>query len=143
MLEGRSLTLEGAVLSAGDLQVVREVQEGLAVTATPDVTVALDTTVDEPLKLEMLARETVSLIQNLRKEAGLAVTDRIVVGFRGVTPLLRQAVEIHLSYISSEVLAVSLFFDETETESKCDRNLDVEGEQALIFVAISSGKDPA
>jgi isoleucyl-tRNA synthetase len=143
VLEGSSLTLEGIELYAGDLQVVREVQEGLAVTATPDLTVALDTTVDEPLKLEMLARETVSLIQNLRKESGLSVTDLIVVGFQGVTTLLRQAVETHLSYISSEVLAVSLIFDETGTERKSSRNLDIEGEQARIFVEISPGKDPA
>ncbi len=133
ILEGQPLALEQATLSAEDLQVVREVQEGLAVTATPDLTVALDIAVYEALHLEMLARETISRIQNLRKEAGLAVTDTVSVRLSGVTPLLRKALETHISYISPEVLASAFGFEERgEDGIFCD--MDVDGERARIFV---------
>jgi isoleucyl-tRNA synthetase len=142
MLEGKPLVLGEHSLSAEDLQVIREVQEGLAVTATAELTVALDTTVDEALRLEMLARETVSRIQNLRKEADLAVTDRIDVRLNDVTPLLRKALEAHLSYISAEVLAVSLGFD-TAGEAPVSGEVEVDGERGRIFIAINPGKDLA
>ncbi len=133
ILEGRPLDLGEVTLTAEDLQVVREVSPDLAVTATPELTVALDTVVDEALRLEMLARETISRIQNLRKEAGLAVTDTVSVLLKGSTPLLRQALEAHLTYISAEVLASSVRFDESgEGAVFCD--MDVEGEQARIYV---------
>ena len=141
ILEGQPLALEETTLLAEDLQVVREVQEDLAVTATPGLTVALDTALDESLRLEMLAREIVSRIQNLRKEAGLVVTDKVRVGIRDATPLLQKAVEAHLSYISAEVLAISIDSinrdnpgDKTGTLEKFFCEMDVEGEKALIFV---------
>ena len=133
ILDGNPLVLEEATLSAEDLQIVREVTEGLVVSATSDLTVALDTVVDEALRLEMLARETISRIQNLRKEAGLAVTDVVAVRLKGATSLLRQALEAHLSYISTEVLASSVGFDESgEGGIFCD--MDVDGEQVRIYV---------
>jgi isoleucyl-tRNA synthetase len=108
----------------------------LAVTATHDLTVALDVAIDESLRLEMLAREVVSRIQGLRKESGLSVTDRIIVQLEGVSPSLRRAVESHLGYISAEVLAASVGFDGAAEGASSD--MDVEGasgsERARIFV---------
>src|SRR6185295_16973799 len=48
VLDGNPLVLEEATLSAEDLQIVREVTEGLVVSATSELTVALDTMLDEP-----------------------------------------------------------------------------------------------
>ena len=134
VLNGQSLDLGEVTLTAQDLQVLREVRESLAVTATPDLTVALDVSIDEALKLEMLAREVISRIQNLRKEADFTVTDRISVEFAGITPLLRQAVEMHLSYITSEVLAVSVGFDGAAKAEKISCEMDVDDERTRIFV---------
>jgi isoleucyl-tRNA synthetase len=70
-------------------------------------TVALDPVIDEELRLEGLARELVNRIQRLRRDSGLAVSDRIRLGVFGGPDLL-QAVAAHGSYISGETLAVEL-----------------------------------
>jgi isoleucyl-tRNA synthetase len=132
ILEGNPLALEEATLTADDLQVVREVSPDLAVTATTGLTVALDIAIDEALRSEMLAREAVSRIQNLRKDSGFTVTDRIAVTLEDVSPQLRQALESHLGYISAEVLADSVGFDEPGTGAVSE--MEVEGEKARIFV---------
>jgi isoleucyl-tRNA synthetase len=132
ILGGAPLQLAEAELRAEDLQVIREVSPELAVAAVAELTVALDTAVDEPLRLEMLAREAVSRIQNLRKESGLAVTDRVSVVFEKVSPLLLQAVETHRDYISAEVLADAVSWDGPGQGASTD--MEVEGETARIFV---------
>jgi isoleucyl-tRNA synthetase len=123
----------GESLAGEDLQILREVSPDLAVTAVTELTVALDTTVDEELRLEMLAREAVSRIQGLRKESDLAVTDRVHVVLEGVSEGLRRAVETHLGYISAEVLAASVKLD--GPGKGASEALDVDGESARIFVA--------
>jgi isoleucyl-tRNA synthetase len=133
VLDGTPLALDEITLTAEDLLILREVSPELAVTATPDLTVALDTAVDEALRLEMLARETISRIQNLRKESGLAVTDRVAVVLEDVSAQLRHAVETHRGYISAEVLADSIRFD--GPGSGASESLDVDGETARIFVS--------
>ncbi|MCD6025204.1 MAG: ileS [Fibrobacteria bacterium] len=132
ILGGKEWMLGETTITAPDLILVREVSPDLAVTATADLTVALDVAIDEPLRLEMLARELVSRIQNLRKESGLAVTDRVLVRLDGVSGQLRQAVESHLGYISAEVLAAAVLFDGAAEGASSD--MDVEGEKARIFV---------
>ncbi len=136
ILAGQPLVLPEAELTAEDLQVIREVSPDLAVTATPTLTVALDVTVDEALRYEMLAREVISRIQGLRKGADLAVTDRISVALDGVSTQLRDAVETHRGYISAEVLAASLTLDGAASgfENAASDDLDVDGETARILV---------
>jgi isoleucyl-tRNA synthetase len=133
VLEGTPLHFDEADLTADDLLIVRETAPELAVVASPDLTVALDTAVDEALRLEMLAREVVSRIQNLRKDSGLAVTDRVTVALDGVSAGIRQAVETHRDYISAEVLADSVLLE--GPGSGASEILDVDGETARIFVA--------
>jgi isoleucyl-tRNA synthetase len=108
LVGGGSLELDGISLTAADILVQRDVMAGLVVDASSDVTVALDTHVDEGLMLEMLAREIVNRIQNSRKEQDLSVTDRIHVTLGTASELLRQAAEAHRAYIVSEVLAAEL-----------------------------------
>ncbi len=130
-LKAGKLPVLGNELAAEDLQIIRSVRAGLTVAASPDLTVALDTTVDEPLRLEMLARETVNRIQTLRKESGLTVTDVIRVGVQNPTPLLRKALMTHSSYISAEVLAVVFRLDATE-DPNVFCAMEADGETALI-----------
>jgi isoleucyl-tRNA synthetase len=75
----------------------------------------------------------VSRIQNLRKDSGLAVTDRVTVALDGVSAGIRQAVETHRDYISAEVLADSVLLE--GPGSGASEILDVDGETARIFVA--------
>jgi isoleucyl-tRNA synthetase len=70
-------------------------------------TIALDPAMDEPLRLEGVARELVNRIQRLRKESGFAVTDRIHLAVFGDGVVLRAAGE-HEDYIAAETLATSV-----------------------------------
>ena len=133
LLSGQSLSLEEGEITSEDILVVREVKAGLVVEASADLTVALDTGIDQSLRLEMLARESVSKIQNLRKEAGFEVTDYVEVSVKTISKEFREAVETHLSYITAEVLASSLGFTEDMPEEE-GNSLDIDGEIAIFSV---------
>ncbi len=79
-----------------------------------NLTIALDVTVTESLKQEGLARELVNRIQNIRKESGFEVTDRICLEIEKID-FLNQVIENNFSYICSETLAESLDLVDTIT----------------------------
>jgi isoleucyl-tRNA synthetase len=133
LLSGQSISLAEGEIVAEDILVIREVKPGLVVEASADLTVALDTRIDQELRLEMLARECVSKIQNLRKDSGLEVTDPVDVLVKTNSGLFREAVETHLSYISAEVLAGFLGFSESVAEND-GNSLDINGETAVFSV---------
>jgi isoleucyl-tRNA synthetase len=134
VLSGTPLKIDEGELLAEDILVLRETREGLVVEASPELTVALDTAIDHALRLEMLARESVSKIQNLRKDLGLEVTDSVMVTVGTGSRLFREALETHFTYITAEVLADSLGFSETMPEEP-DNSLDVNGEIAVFSVS--------
>jgi isoleucyl-tRNA synthetase len=68
------------------------------------VTVALDTALDDALRAEGVAREFVNRVQNLRKEAGFAVSDRIALTFQA-PPATSEALLRHAATIQAETLA--------------------------------------
>lgn len=94
------------VLDEGDLNVTSEGVEGWLVASEGGVTVALDTALTPELVAEGLARETVNRIQNLRKEAGLDVSDRIDVRYVA-EGALATAIGLHSASIRNEVLALT------------------------------------
>ena len=99
---GHNLTLE-------DLLIDRGPKDARLIATELGVTVLLDTKVTEDLLLEGYAREVVSRIQNLRKESGLQVTDKIhiqVTCDEGV----KKAITAHKAYIMGETLGVSQDF---------------------------------
>ncbi|MEX1182334.1 MAG: isoleucine--tRNA ligase [Gemmatimonadota bacterium] len=89
------------------LDVIEAASGDLIVESDEGCTLALDPAIDEPLRLEGLARELVNRIQRLRKETGLAVSDRIRLGVFGVDDVL-GALEQHGAYVASETLAVDV-----------------------------------
>jgi isoleucyl-tRNA synthetase len=72
--------------------------------------VALDLTLDDELRREGLAREVVHAVQNARRDAGLDISDRIVLTLGGDDELLAAA-RAHEGYVSGEVLAVRVRYD--------------------------------
>jgi len=102
-----ALEVDGETVELGpdDLLVQSEGIEGWLVGSEGGVTVALDTEVTPELRAEGLAREAVSRIQNLRKEAGLDVTDRIAVRYDG-TDATTDALDEHAAYVRNETLAL-------------------------------------
>ena len=75
------------------------------------LTVALDVTIDETLKKEGIARELVNRIQNLRKESGFEVTDKIDIKILK-DGLVENAVSSNVDYIKTETLTAELNFEE-------------------------------
>jgi isoleucyl-tRNA synthetase len=98
---------EPVTVVAEDIAVQREERQGLTVANQGEITVALDTALTEALVGEGWAREIVSRLQALRKEAGLEVTDRIAVTYQ-VPPAAAAAVRDFGEYIRTETLAVRL-----------------------------------
>jgi isoleucyl-tRNA synthetase len=90
-----------------DVEIISSEITGWLVEAEEGVTVALDTELSEELIAEGLAREFVNRIQNMRKDAGFDVTDRIKIKFYGSNRIV-EAVNSFNKYISNETLAEEL-----------------------------------
>ena len=94
-------------LETEDVEIIPVDLPGWKVANQGGITVALDIHMDENLKNEGLAREVVNRIQNLRKENGLDVTDKILVKIQQNSGL-DNAIKNNLSYICSETLTSDL-----------------------------------
>jgi isoleucyl-tRNA synthetase len=93
---------------------------------------AIDPTVTDELRLEGLARELISRVQRLRKEAGFAVSDRIQLALTG-DPDVRAAVSMHRAWIASEVLATEVLDDPgIFPDSSTTHAADLDGVAATI-----------
>lgn len=103
---GLSIDGDEFQLTADDLQVVLAPLAGYQLEREGTHAVALDLTITDELRQEGLAREIVHAVQNARKDAGLAVEDRIELAIGGDDDLLAAARE-HESHLSNETLATS------------------------------------
>ena len=103
------LTINGQqiTLTAGDVEIISEDIPGWQVANDGKLTVALDVTVSDDLRYEGIAREFVNRIQNIRKESGYDVTDKITVYIED-HEYVREAVKRHASYIASQTLATEI-----------------------------------
>ena len=90
-----------------DVDLAQDVMEGWGVASEGGVTVALELEVTRELRLEWIARELVRALQDARKAAGLAISDRIVAGLT-VEGEVAEALDAHRALIAAEVLAVDL-----------------------------------
>ena len=89
----------------GDEIQVKLVGKGsYAVSGSTNLVTAIDTTIDDALRAEGIAREIINRVQNLRKKSGLAVSDRIVLDVKGPQQVL-AAVTAHEERIRTETLA--------------------------------------
>jgi isoleucyl-tRNA synthetase len=101
-VEGEEIILEGE-----DVEIIPVDIPGWKVANSGQITVALDVTLSESLKEEGLARELVNRIQNLRKDSGLDVTDKILVKIQQ-NDALDTAIQNNLKYICAETLTGDL-----------------------------------
>jgi isoleucyl-tRNA synthetase len=96
--------LKGLEVLAEDLDIISEDIPGWLVANEGNLTVALEVELTEELKNEGMARELINRIQNIRKESGLEITDRITV-MLAPQPDVEKAVESFGDYIKTQVLA--------------------------------------
>ena len=99
------------IFGAEDVEITSQDIEGWLVANSGNITVALDITITPELKEEGIARELVNRIQNIRKDSGLEVTDRIDVILEK-DGTVEDAVNRNIEYIKNETLTVNLDFAE-------------------------------
>ncbi|MCZ8134424.1 MAG: DUF5915 domain-containing protein, partial [Algoriphagus sp.] len=95
------LLLEEVLITSQDIP-------GWSVASDQGVTVALDVTLTDELKQEGVARDLVNRIQNLRKDMGLEVQDKIKVIIADTNELVNEAIKNFGEYIQSETQALNL-----------------------------------
>ena len=93
-----------ALVEVSEVAILTDDIPGWVVSSVGGVTVALDISLDDALKGEGLARELVNRVQNLRKDAGLEVTDRIALTV-DAAPEVEAVMNDNLNYIAHETLA--------------------------------------
>ncbi|NVO31546.1 isoleucine--tRNA ligase [Hymenobacter lapidiphilus] len=103
-IEGETYTL-----APDDVEIRTDDLPGWLVATDGPLTVALDVTLTDELRQEGVARELVNRLQNLRKDSGLEVQDKIRVTL-GQQPELEAAVQSFGDYIKAEIQALSLVF---------------------------------
>jgi isoleucyl-tRNA synthetase len=106
---GESIEVEGEALSAEDITLARQALPGNASETQGGVTVVLDTNVTPELAAEGLAREVVSRVQNLRRDANLSVSQRIQLFVDTTGPVAKMLDSAELkALIQRETLAIAL-----------------------------------
>ncbi len=111
LLDGKSVSVKAAGetfdLLPDEIEVRATAREGYAVANDGATLAALVTELNDDLILEGLAREVVRRVQDLRKTAGLEISDRIKVQY-SATPNLAKSIEAYRDYITAETLTVQL-----------------------------------
>jgi len=97
------------ILDLSEVEITSKDIEGWLVAHGNGLTVALDISLTEDLINEGIARELVNRIQNIRKDAGLEVTDKIEISFLADDDI-KERIEKHSSYICSETLGEEIHF---------------------------------
>ena len=111
-VNGTALTLD-----AEDVEITTDEIPGWLMNSENGITVALDITISPELRQEGLARELVNRIQNIRKDSGFDVTDRIYINLEE-NPEIIAAANANKEYICAETLAQDLRFSTTLLASK-------------------------
>jgi isoleucyl-tRNA synthetase len=121
-------------LTADELQVSMKPLEGYQVEREGSHAVALELEIDEELRIEGWAREIVRAIQRARQDAGLEVTDRIVLTVDGDEALIAAA-RAHQDYIAGETLALQVSYESLDGSIP---PVDIDGRELRVVVALAS-----
>ncbi|MGC9093316.1 MAG: isoleucine--tRNA ligase [Bacteroidota bacterium] len=124
---------ESVVLAKEDVEIVRDDIEGWLVASENGVTVALDTHLTDDLINEGRARDLVNRIQNMRKDAGFAVTDRIAIFYQTEESLAR-AIERFAEYLRNETLAQEIAPLQGDTSNLYIASVEIDGIPATIGI---------
>ncbi len=126
VISGNSITL-----TSQDVEITSQDIPGWLVANANGITVALDITISEELKQEGIARELVNRIQNIRKDSGFEVTDKIKVQIQR-NGELETAIKNNENYIMSETLTQELVF-----EDEVKNGIEIEFDDIKTMILIS------
>ncbi len=120
-----AIDLDGqqAIVELADVEIISEDIPGWLVANEGNLTVALDITVTDELRLEGIARELVNRIQNVRKSKDFDITDKITVT---IAPDERtdEAIKTYGDYIAHQVLATSITIAPVEGDNVVELDMD-------------------
>lgn len=131
------LTSGDVILNKSDYEIISEDMPGWLVATDGPLTLALDVTVTEELKQEGVARELINRIQNLRKDSGFDVTDRVEVEIFANNEAIATEISSSLTkfedYVASQTLAKSLksYFGEADATA-----VAVEWNDSEIYIKV-------
>ena len=120
-------------VSAADFEITSEDMPGWLVTSEGKLTVALDITLTPELEMEGVARELINRIQNIRKEAGLEVTDKIRVEIEAL-PAIEPSVAKYADYIGQQTLAVEVVCTANPQGFTAEKYNEVNDEPVIIAI---------
>ncbi len=121
-------------LTLEDVEIISEDIPGWLVANEGAITIALDINITEELRQEGVARELVNRIQNIRKESGFEVTDKIDVLIEK-HELITDAIELHGLYIGSQTLAKNVSLVDS-IENNGARRIDID-EDVYINILVT------
>ena len=122
-----TLTLEDVEISSEDIP-------GWLVASEGPLTVALDITLTDELRKEGLSRDVVNRVQNLRKDKGLEVQDKIAIEFFTTDVMLKEAVTVFNDYIKEETQALSVQFTESQSDPE---TFEIDGIELKVNIEVS------
>ena len=127
-----TLNIDGNTIevSTADVEIFSEDIPGWLVANDGNLTIALDITVTEELRQEGLARELVNRIQNMRKQSGLNITDKINITVCADAEYCR-AIEVFAEYIKQQVLGLSISTTDTLVGAQ---EWDVDGKKISVKI---------
>ena len=126
---------ETITLTIEDVEIVSEDIPGWLVASEKGLTVALDITLTDELKREGLSRDVVNRIQNLRKDRGLEVQDRINVGYATSDQMMKSAIDSYNEYIKTETQAHSIQFVESPSNAEL---FDIDGIEIKVQIEVAN-----
>ena len=138
LAEGASIVVAGHEIGPADVIVQRVPRAGMVVAAEGPVSVAINTTVTPELEIEGTARELINRMQQMRRDVGLDVSDRIRVAWSSDSQRIAAAFDTHADVIAAEVLAVEL----TRQVQVPGSPVEIDGE-AVTMTVIRSGEERA
>ena len=108
---------ENARVEAADVEIISEDIPGWLVANEGNLTVALEIELTDELRREGMSREIINRVQNLRKDNGFEITDRVRVFLGGANDFVRQSVEAYGKDIATSVLADQIIFEDNDGPS--------------------------
>jgi isoleucyl-tRNA synthetase len=130
-----TVSVGDVMLQPDEFELTARARAGHEVAEEGDLLVALDTDIDEELSAAGFAREVAHRLQALRREAGLEISDRVVVGI-GLSEVASARLDPHLRWLQDEVLATEMFLgiDLDLPDAAARGTLDADGEVVKLAV---------
>ena len=115
--------------------IVQEVPEdGYSVNCNKDIVLAISTKITDELLYEGMVRDLIRQVQNLRKDSGLKVEDRIKISIKGFDDL-QNALKFHEPYFLNEVLGVKLDMQGDINSFDYNQSVKINGQKILIGIS--------